>query len=213
DRLDRRHLGGRPRQPDVARREAEVGDTQRGDRLRGRGLALGLLREALLGQVLGGGDDRGQWTLERFDPVVGLALRGEAAAARSAVAAPSARTSNELVSPGTPSRTSRRVAASKRSADRTGTYFTQTTIRMAAVFHHILPGLRMPRGSKTSFTGATVPRAGRARRSRGRTPCSGGLSAGARSEQAPRSEAVLDHDPQHVGRTVERPALLRVVRR
>ena len=79
-------------------------------------------------------------------------------AARSAVAAPSARTSKELASPGTPSRTSRRVAASKRSADRTGTYFTQTTIRMAAVFHHILPGLRMPRGSKTSFTVlATMP--------------------------------------------------------
>src|SRR5437867_11203377 len=49
---------------------------------------------------------------------------------RSAVAAPSARTSNELTSPGTPSRTSRRVSGSKRSAERTGTYLTQTTVRM-----------------------------------------------------------------------------------
>src|SRR5881296_1004008 len=49
---------------------------------------------------------------------------------RSAAAAPSARTSNELTSPGTPSRTSRRVSGSKRSAERTGTYLTQTTVRM-----------------------------------------------------------------------------------
>ena len=82
---------------------------------------------------------------------------------RSARAAPSARTSNELASPGTPSRTSRRVPGSKRRAESTGTYLTQTTIRMRPAFHHILPGLRMPRGSKTSLI---------ARMSSSASPCS-----------------------------------------
>src|SRR5438876_5524316 len=50
-------------------------------------------------------------------------------AARSATAAPRARRSKELTSPGTPSRTSRRVSGSKRSEPSAGTHFTHTTIR------------------------------------------------------------------------------------
>src|SRR5207248_5625136 len=57
--------------------------------------------------------------------------------ARSATAAPSARRSKELTSPGTPSRTSRRVSGSKRSEPSAGTHLTHTTIRIRRPSPHL----------------------------------------------------------------------------
>src|SRR5207253_9595016 len=58
-------------------------------------------------------------------------------AARSATAAPRARRSKELTSPGTPSRTGRRVSGSKRSEPSAGTHLTHTTIRMRRSSPHL----------------------------------------------------------------------------
>src|SRR5207249_8543338 len=64
-------------------------------------------------------------------------------AARSATAAPSARRSKELTSPGTPSRTSRRLSESKRSEPSAGTHLTHTTIRMRRRSPHLV-GIENP---------------------------------------------------------------------
>ena len=78
--LDGLHAGdprGRPCRSHLFGRDAEVGHSERRDRLRRCGLALDLGREALFGQVFRGRHDGRERAGHRLEPLVGLALRRE----------------------------------------------------------------------------------------------------------------------------------------